>query len=350
MYETDAEIQELRNRYAQLEGLVEKRLQQIEMPEQSLIHITHRLKTMESIKEKMARKPDQYQSVSDLRDILGFRVISYFAGDVDIAAEQITKIFRVDWKRSKDKRKLIDAKSFGYLSLHYICALPEEDGEFGDLWFEIQIKTILQHCWAQIEHDLGYKTDIEVPRDIRRSFSRAACLLETTDSLFADIRNKLKEYEDKVKADIKNNSLDEVYFDRISFIEFTNQNAEYQKLLQDMAVLSNARITEGHPENLLLQIDFLGIHTLEDMLKLIEEQHDLAMELARRTLENSELDEISSTAAYYYLFRAKLISGAFSRERIREFFSLTMRKEKMIEANTDKIMREKANFTEKQKA
>ena len=117
-----------------------------------------------------------------------------------------------------------------------------------------------------------------------------------------------------------------------------------------MAAFSNARITEGHPENLLLQIDFLGIHTLEDMLKLIEEQRDLAMELARRTLENSELDEISSTAAYYYLFRAKLISGAFSRERIREFFSLTMRKEKMIEANTDKIMREKVNFTEKQKA
>ena len=345
-FETDEEIQALRNRYEQMETLVEKRLQQIQMPEDSMIHITHRIKTMASIKEKMQRKQDQYQSVYDMRDILGFRVICYFSGDVDRIAEQIKSLFRIDPNRSKDKRKLIDAKTFGYLSLHYICALPDEEGEFGDLWFEIQIKTFLQHCWAQIEHDLGYKTDIEVPRDIRRSFSRAACLLETTDCLFSDIRKELAEYEDKVKAEIENNSLGDVFFDRISLIEFTNHNAEYRNLLEEMAGISNARITEGHPENLLLQIDFLEIHTLKDMLDLIEEQHNLAMELAKRTLQDSELDEISSTAAYYYLFRAKLISSSFSRERIREFFMLTSKNERIIEGNTDKIMRERYLLSE----
>lgn len=346
IFETDSEIQELRERYAHMEGLVEERLRQIQMPGQALIHISHRIKTMESIKEKMERKQDQYQSIHDMRDILGFRVICYFSGDVDLIAEQITNLFRIDSKRSKDKRKLIDAKTFGYLSLHYICALPEEDGEFSDLWFEIQIKTLLQHCWAQIEHDLGYKTDVEVPRDIRRSFSRAACLLETTDCLFEDIRNELAEYEDKVKTDIGNNSLNDVFFDRITLIEFTRKNAEYQKLLQEMAAVCDARISEGHPENLLVQIEFLEIHTLEDMLHLIRDQHNLAMELARQTLEGSELDELSSTAAYYYLFRAKLISGHYSRERIREFFMLTSKNERIIEANTEKIFREKLSVSE----
>ena len=148
--------------------MVDDRLHQMLFGDDNpMIMITHRIKTVDSIKGKLERKSDYYKDIHDLRDILGFRVICHFLEDVNLMAKRISEIFRVDWSKSKDKRELIDARSFGYLSLHYICALPEEEGELSNLWFEIQIRTILQHSWAEIEHDLGYKAEIEVPREIR---------------------------------------------------------------------------------------------------------------------------------------------------------------------------------------
>ncbi len=180
MHATDDEIQELLERYKNLESPVNERMSHIFSGKLSLIHITHRVKTAASIKEKLERK--LYSSIYDIHDILGFRVICYISDDVDLAAKLISENFRVDWKRSKDKRKIIDARSFGYVALHYVCALPDD---VSNLWFEIQIKTILQHSWAEIEHDLGCKTEIEVPREIRRSFSKAASLLERLQTIFS---------------------------------------------------------------------------------------------------------------------------------------------------------------------
>ena len=74
------------------------------------------------------------------------------------------------------------------------------------------------------------------------------------------------------------------------------------------------------------------------MVNLINEEHDLALKLARELLQDSEIDELASTAAYHFLFRARLISGSYSREKIREFFMLTMKNEKLIESNTKKII------------
>ena len=101
---------------------------------------------------------------------------------------------------------------------------------------------------------------------------------------------------------------------------------------------SSARITEHNPESQLPLIEFLGIHSLGDMVRLIEEEHDLTLNLAETMLRDSEIDEISSNAAYHFLFRAKLISGNYSKERIREFFMLTTKNEKSIDSNTEKII------------
>ncbi len=337
--EIDGEIQELTEKYRRLEKIVDERMHRILLEDgNSFITVTHRIKTADSIKRKLKKKQDNYSDVREIRDILGFRVICYFIDDVDIAAEKIAEHFRVDWNRSKDKRKLIDARSFGYLSLHYICALPESEDELSSLWFEIQIKTMLQHTWAEIEHDLGYKTEIEVPRDVRRSFSRAASLLETADYIFSEIRNRLKKYESEVKSNIESESLENMTFDAITLKEFTAHNKTYLKLLEEIAAITDAHIAEGNPAGQLALIEFLGINTLKEMTELIDKRRELTLQLARRSLQGSELDELSSTVVYHYLFRAELIAGDHSRERVRDFFMLASKNDKTADKNTEKIM------------
>ncbi len=337
---SESEVQILIEKYKRLEKIVDDRLHKILMTKDNpLLLITHRIKTVDSIKGKLARKSDHYTDIHGLRDILGVRVICYFLEDIDRTAKLIAENFRVDWKNSKDKRELIDARSFGYLSLHYICALPEEEGELSNLWFEIQIRTILQHSWAEIEHDLGYKAEIEIPRDIRRSFSRAASLLETTDLLFADIKKKLMEYKANVEKDMKRKRLDHIYFDALTLAEFTSHNETYLNILNEIASITNAHITENNPKNLLSSIDFLGIDTLQKLTNLLNERHDLILKLARDSLQDSGLDELASTVVYYYFFRAELISGDYSMERIHEFFMLTAKNEKSADKNTERILK-----------
>ena len=287
MKEKDNKIQVLIEKYEDIEDIIDEQLHKILLNNLSLVHVMHRIKTIDSIKGKLVRKPDLYSTPYEIYDILGFRIICYFSNDVDLDAKLISENFKVDWNRSKDKRKLIDAKSFGYVALHYVCALPEEYGELSSLWFEIQIKTILQHSWAEIEHDLGYKTEFEVPRNIRRSFSKAASLLETADDIFSEIRKELNEYSINVKQNVANQNLDELFFDKISLTEFTSHNKAYRNLLNEIAAITNARILEQSPESQLPLIEFLGINSLGDMVKLIEEQHDLVIQLAGKLLQDS---------------------------------------------------------------
>jgi ppGpp synthetase/RelA/SpoT-type nucleotidyltranferase len=304
-------------------------------------NITHRIKTVNSIKEKMERKPDRYRKASDLRDILGFRVICFFEEGIDLVAEKISGAFRVDRDKSKDKRNLIDATSFGYLSLHYIIALPDSD-EFPEdlrsLWVEVQIRTVLQHVWAEIEHDLGYKSVFGTPREVRRNFSKAASLLETADDLFSGIHKSLTNYKQEVVRSIENDEADNLYLDAITITEFTARSKTYQKLLSEIAAITGATVNAANAESQLAQLDFLGIHTLGELLNMIEKEHDTALRLAKEKLSGTDLEELSSTVAFYYLYRAVLINCGCSPERIKEFLSLTYKDQKSIDRNVRWIL------------
>ena len=78
---------------------------------------------------------------------------------------------------------------------------------------------------------------------------------------------------------------------------------------------------------------------------MIDREHDTAIALAREKLSGTELEEMSSTVAYYYLYRARLVNSDYSPERIKEFFSLTSRNEKSIERNTRWILNTRLSQT-----
>ena len=116
------------------------------------LSIEHRVKSEASLAGKLVRNGDWYQKFTDLTDILGARVICFFNDEVDKLGKKVEETFSVDWKNSSDKRALIKADSFGYLSLHYTCYFSEKSGypaEICNKKFEIQIRTYEMHRIAE---------------------------------------------------------------------------------------------------------------------------------------------------------------------------------------------------------
>ena len=124
--------------------------------------------------------------------------------------------------RSVDRRRAVDAEKFGYRSLHTICALPDAAPLPPTFRFEVQVRTVLQHAWAEVEHDLGYKAASGLPPHMRRRFSRVASLLEIADEEFVALRNELAAYQTTVRQELTAAAsvpLDVVSLDEVTRLE-----------------------------------------------------------------------------------------------------------------------------------
>lgn len=207
------EFDSTKNNYERLLEYIEATIKSLMENEKIQIHeIKGRIKDRESLNKKIETKEYKYSSLSEITDICGIRIITYFSDDVDRIASLLEEEFDLDKDNSIDKRKTQDPTKFGYVSLHYILKLGGSRAElteninYKELKFEVQIRTILQHAWAEIEHDFGYKSDKDVPEKIRRRFSRLAGLIELADEEFMEIKRYEKEYTNRVEEGFKENS------------------------------------------------------------------------------------------------------------------------------------------------
>jgi hypothetical protein len=99
-------------------------------------------------------------------------------------------------ERSDKSEILLDEDRFGYQSVHYLvrigarrCSFAEY-ARFDGASAEIQVRTILQHAWAEIEHDIQYKSSAAIPTAIHRRFTSLAGLLEMADREFQAIQDE----------------------------------------------------------------------------------------------------------------------------------------------------------------
>jgi ppGpp synthetase/RelA/SpoT-type nucleotidyltranferase len=192
----DAHRRELDETARRLEAKLSAHLRDAGVP----VHfVSSRVKARDSLARKLARPDKTYRALWDVTDLVGLRVATYFEDVIDDVARLVEREFAVDFRHSTDKLRFSDAGRFGYRSLHYVCALPGASGLGEQFRFEIQVRTALQHAWAQVEHDLGYKPTAQVPDVIRRRFSRVASLLEIADEEFVAIRRELATYQAQVK-------------------------------------------------------------------------------------------------------------------------------------------------------
>lgn len=172
------------------------------------LSITARTKEIDSFVEKIGRK--NYQNPSqEVTDLAGIRVITFIESDALKVNELIKNSFNVDDSKSLDKSDELGIDKFGYRSFHFVCDLGEarcalpEFSLFQDLVFEIQVRTVLQHAWAEIEHDRNYKFAGELPPSIKRRLHLLAGVLELTDREFNNLATELDNYSIEVSNKTK---------------------------------------------------------------------------------------------------------------------------------------------------
>lgn len=228
-------------------------------------HLTGRVKRPASLADKLRRKPGRYQQLDDLTDLVGVRVITYFESDVAVVSRLLEEHFEVDWAHSVDKGKVHDPDRFGYMGVHYVLRARRSAGGHPDLRFEVQIRSILQHAWAEIEHDLGYKNREAVPREVRRRFNRLSGLLEIADEEFMALHRLSRDYAANLPARVLDNP-DSVYIDAQSIGHLLGV-APVQGLDAAVAAALGVPLLVGwpdpdRPQRLARLLHYVGVHSV----------------------------------------------------------------------------------------
>ena len=269
--------------------------------------IEHRIKTEESFIGKLERKGDKYHDISDITDLLGFRIITFYSDDVDKVAAIVKQLLEVDWSNSVDKRKLHQLTSFGYNSLHYICRLKE-----GSFPFEVQMRTALQHAWSAIEHDLGYKGNVKLLPDFRRQFSRLAGMLELIDNEFNRLRSDITDYRRQVQSLVGLGRLDEVFLTVDSYKSYLSLHP-FDRINQRIAAVNQAELVPALVTNYLSVLEHFGLETLGDLQKFIDDNSDDAYQLALSQLAITDLDILSESVGLQNLCYVHVLKNGGGR-------------------------------------
>lgn len=169
--------------------------------------VQHRAKSAKSFFEKAAtpseenpNRPRYVNPLDNITDLAGVRVITYFPAmlsDIDALIEEEFQVL----ERSDKSEMLIAEEKFGYQSVHYLVRIKQararlpEYKRYAGATVEVQVRTILQHAWAEIEHDIQYKSANTIPTEIHRRFMALAGMLEIADREFQAIDDANRELE-----------------------------------------------------------------------------------------------------------------------------------------------------------
>lgn len=191
--------------YQQFSKEVEEIITKILKSKKILYHsVSHRVKEKESYLNKC--KNEKYTDpVKQITDVSGIRIIAYTNQDVSRICQILQDEFLIDGDNSVNKAEMLETDKVGYLSVHYILQLSERRLELSEyklyenLKCEVQVRTLLQHAWAEIEHDRNYKFAGVLPVEIKRRFYLVAGVLELMDREFDNISKDIDEYSKNMK-------------------------------------------------------------------------------------------------------------------------------------------------------
>lgn len=287
--------------------------------------VESRIKEESSLAGKLELKGLKYKDLSSITDIVGARIIAFFTDDVDKIASIVENRFEIDWDNSVDKRKMHDLDSFGYMSLHYVCRIPKslyhdpERPEINSCRFEIQLRTTLQHMWANMSHNTGYKSGVEVPKEYLRSLNSLAGMMELADNEFSRLRTAINDYRRQVSALMMDRKFDEVSLNEDTFRSYLKLEP-FDKLNHRIAAVNQAEIHNASLMSYLALLKDFGFKTLGDVDRLIKDYSDPAFQLARYELGVTDLDIISSNVGIQDLCIVYIILNGGGADELKHMF------------------------------
>ena len=285
-----------------------------------------RIKTEKSLTGKLELKGYKYHTLDDITDIPGARIITFFSDEVDIISALVEKMFDIDWDNSVDKRKMLEIDRFGYMSLHYICRIPPSmcsdpaAPELNQIRFEIQMRSTLQHVWANMQHDMGYKTDVEIPVEYQRNMSRLAGMLELADEQFSRIRKEIIDYRRNVQSLVASGNFDEVPLNGDTFRSYCELNP-FKRLVDKMATINQAEIYDDSLMPYYNVLIHMNMKTIGDIERMRIECSDGAYQLALIQLAGTGLDIIANSVALQNICIVQILKQGFGEAGLVRLFA-----------------------------
>jgi len=288
--------------------------------------VTLRIKSRASLAHKLARPDRSYASLWSVTDLIGLRVIVYFEDAVDTIGKLLEAHLPIDFAHSIDKRRR-DSSTFGYRSLHYVCRVGPNAKEEAqapphevptEASFEVQVRTVLEHAWAEIEHDLGYKSGAAVPATVQRRLHRLAGLLELADQEFGAIRDDLQDYVRVLPERIASEG-DSVLLDRLSLGALLDC-AEVRDLDRVIAVALDKELGEEpfYPDYLLKMLASSGIRSVGEARAGVARHGELIASMVRPyfafawqtwQLSPEQMSLVFRGYSLFFLAHAELLAG-----------------------------------------
>jgi ppGpp synthetase/RelA/SpoT-type nucleotidyltranferase len=154
-----------------------------------------RPKDLDSLLKKCLRKIDlDYESISDKA---GIRVVTRFLENLPVVSTLIEDNF--DVKKKEDFTAGLGTEKFGYQGIHLDLALRTTDAEattFKNCIVELQLRTLSQHLWCEMAHELNYKPEFDVPKAVDRRVNCLSALIETCDREFSLVNKEIMQLPD----------------------------------------------------------------------------------------------------------------------------------------------------------
>lgn len=248
-----------------------------------------RVKSFDSYYKKILKnkaKELNQKELIVLTDLIGIRVICPFLEDLHTVQKIIEKNFEVVEVEIKGANQSF--REFGYESVHVLIKIPEDCVPQNNtlaipknLLCEIQIRTILQDAWAEVEHELIYKAEFNpFDKPLRRKLASINASLCLADTIFQEIRD----YQNKLQQELA-----------------TRRNTFYEKVDQ---LSTDKNLSKETKNDLYCEQNFGNSESIDDLILRALHEHNQgnfknAIQIYSKILDlKDELDKTVTSVIY----------------------------------------------------
>ena len=268
----------------------------------AFVDVPYRVKREASLIQKLRDPKWAFKTIDEVHDVCGLRVITYLREDIDRAFSLLNNVFDVT---NQLERKPDDPTQFGYLSVHaqirYRDTHPKKSKDWSGYYAELQVRTVLQHTWAEIEHDLGYKNDVGPPEHLKRRFALLSALLEIGDREFDELRRDVSKYV----ADVAEQPADALARRRVdvhTLAQFVSTSPVLAHIMSAVrSAVGAARLTEHDFLPAASALDYLNVVLISDVASALEKEQQHLPPFISYFLTSANFAEVADGAAIDFL-------------------------------------------------